>query len=90
MIIPNSPETKVERMQMPRASIFASTSDTLNTINTITTPKVEKKEERASIISRPAIGMNLNHCFTETFYLHDMVLASKIAGQKFSGMFHFK
>merc|ERR1719234_649298 len=47
----SSPEPKVERMQMPRASIFASTNDTLNTINTITTPK----EERASIISRPAI-----------------------------------
>ena len=62
LVIPTSPETKVERMQMPRASIFASTSDTLNTINTITTPKVERKEEtRASIISRPAIGINLNH-----------------------------
>merc|ERR1712222_254415 len=43
----SSPETKVERMQMPRASIFASTSDTLNTINTITTPKVEVKEEKS-------------------------------------------
>ena len=62
MVVPSSPETKVERMQMPRASIFASTSDTLNTINTITTPKVERKEEtRASIISRPAIGINSNH-----------------------------
>jgi hypothetical protein len=51
----SSPEENVERMQMPRASIFASTKDTLNTINTITRPKVEKKEERVSIISRPTI-----------------------------------
>jgi vacuolar-type H+-ATPase subunit I/STV1 len=52
----SSPEENVERMQMPRASIFASTKDTLNTINTITRPKVEKKEiERGSIISRPTI-----------------------------------
>jgi len=51
----SSPEVNVERMQMPRASIFASTRDTLNTLNTITRPKVEKKEERESIISRPAI-----------------------------------
>ena len=56
-----SPEVNVERMQMPRASIFASTRDTLNTLNTITRPKVEKKEERESIISRPAIGIKLNH-----------------------------
>ena len=47
-------------MQMPRASIFASTKETLNTINTIR-PKVEKKEERASIISRPTMGIKLNH-----------------------------
>ena len=70
MIIATSPETKVERMQMPRASIFASTNDTLNTINTITTPKVERKEERASIISRPAIGINSNRLLTKTnFYI---------------------
>lgn len=55
-----SPEENVERMQMPRASIFASTKETLNTINTIR-PKVEKKEERASIISRPTMGIKLNH-----------------------------
>merc|ERR1719436_1414766 len=41
----SSPEVNVERMQMPRASIFASTKDTLNTLNTITRPKV--KEEKS-------------------------------------------
>merc|ERR1712032_887183 len=66
----SSPETKVERMQMPRASIFASTSDTLNTINTITTPKVEKKEERASIISRPAIVSPLVEVKEEKSFLY--------------------
>ena len=70
MVIPTSPETKVERMQMPRASIFASTSDTLNTINTITTPKVEKKEERASIISRPAIGIELDQNLAKSTNLY--------------------
>merc|ERR1712024_396095 len=40
----SSPEENVERMPMQRASIFASTKETLNTINTIR-PKVEKKEE---------------------------------------------
>merc|ERR1719278_1971117 len=52
----SSPEGNVERMQMPRASIFPSTKDTLNTI---TRPKVEKKEDRASIISRPTMASPL-------------------------------
>ena len=55
---PPSPEEKVvERMSMPRASIFASTGDNLTSINIMTKPKVEKKEEKASItISRPTTG----------------------------------
>ena len=55
---PPSPEEKVvERMSMPRASIFASTGDTLTSINIMTKPKVEKKEEKTSItISRPTTG----------------------------------
>ena len=55
---PPSPEEKVvETMSMPRASIFASTGDTLTSINIMTKPKVEKKEEKTSItISRPTTG----------------------------------
>ena len=55
---PSSPEEKVvERMSMPRASIFASTGDNLTSINIMTKPKVEKKEEKTSItISRPTTG----------------------------------
>ena len=55
---PPSPEEKVvERMSMPRASIFASTGDTLTSINIMTKPKVEKKEEKTSIaIIRPTTG----------------------------------
>ena len=55
---PPSPEEKVvERMSMPRASIFASTGDNLTSINIMTKPKVEKKEEKTSItISRPTTG----------------------------------
>ena len=55
---PPSPEEKVvERMSMPRASIFASTGDNLTSINIMTKPKVEKKEEKTSItISRPTSG----------------------------------
>jgi len=54
----SSPEEKVvERMSMPRASIFASTGDNLTSINIMTKPKVEKKEEKTSItISRPTTG----------------------------------
>ena len=55
---PPSPEEKVvERMSMPRASIFASTGNNLTSINIMTKPKVEKKEEKTSItISRPTTG----------------------------------
>merc|ERR1719189_1538960 len=67
----SSPEEKVERMQMPqRASIFASTNDTLNTINTITTPKLEKREERASIITRPPIVSQLIEVKEEKSFLY--------------------
>merc|ERR1711974_435846 len=70
----SSPEEKVERMDMPRPSIFASTSDTLNTLNTlntVTTPKVEKKEERASIIStRPPIVSQLIEVKEEKSFLY--------------------
>ena len=42
---------------MPRASIFASTGDTLTSINIMTKPKVEKNEEKTSIaIIRPTTG----------------------------------
>jgi len=78
----SSPETKVERMQMPRASIFASTSDTLNTINTITTPKVEKKEERASIISRPAIVSPLVEVKEEKSFLYAESKRAKLEREK--------
>merc|ERR1719225_1511866 len=67
----SSPEEKVERMQMPqRASIFASTNDNLNTINTITTPKLEKREERASIITRPPIVSQLIEVKEEKSFLY--------------------
>jgi len=79
----SSPETKVERMQMPRASIFASTSDTLNTINTITTPKVERKEEtRASIISRPAIVSPLVEVKEEKSFLYAESKRAKLEREK--------
>merc|ERR1719494_444262 len=57
----SSPEEKVvERMSMPRASIFASTGNNLTSINIMTKPKVEKKEEKTSItISRPTIASPL-------------------------------
>merc|ERR1712212_1330174 len=79
----SSPEEKVERMQMPRASIFASTSDTLNTINTITTPKVERKEEtRASIISRPAIVSPLVEVKEEKSFLYAESKRAKLEREK--------
>jgi len=57
----SSPEEKVvERMSMPRASIFASTGNNLTSINIMTKPKVEKKEEKTSItISRPTTASPL-------------------------------
>merc|ERR1712227_1167981 len=45
--VPSPEEKVVERMSMPRASIFASTGDNLTSINIMTKPKVEKKEEKS-------------------------------------------
>jgi len=79
----SSPDEKVERMKMPRPSIFASTSDTLNTLNTVTTPKVEKKEERASIISsRPAIVSPLVEVKEEKSFLYAESKRAKLEREK--------
>jgi hypothetical protein len=78
----SSPEENVERMQMPRASIFASTKDTLNTINTITRPKVEKKEERVSIISRPTIVSPLLEVKEEKSFLYAESKRAKLEREK--------
>merc|ERR1712039_760259 len=68
----SSPEEKVvERMSMPRASIFASTGDNLTSINIMTKPKVEKKEEKVSItISRPTTASPLVEVKEEKSFLY--------------------
>merc|ERR1712037_1003718 len=76
----SSPEENVERMQMPRASIFASTKETLNTINTIR-PKVEKKEERASI-SRPTMVSPLVEVKEEKSFLYAESKRAKLEREK--------
>jgi len=68
----SSPEEKVvERMSMPRASIFASTGDTLTSINIMTKPKVEKNEEKTSIaIIRPTTASPLVEVKEEKSFLY--------------------
>jgi len=75
----SSPEENVERMQMQRASIFASTKDTLNTI---TRPKVEKKEDRASIISRPTMASPLVEVKEEKSFLYAESKRAKLEREK--------
>merc|ERR1719153_471741 len=65
---------------MPRASIFASTKDTLNTI---TRPKVEKKDEaRASIISRPTMASPLVEVKVEKSFLYAESKRAKLEREK--------
>merc|ERR1719228_2324279 len=64
---------------MPRASIFASTKDTLNTI---TRPKVEKEEDRASIISKPAIVSPLVEVKEEKSFLYAESKRAKLEREK--------